>query len=93
MLEVVHLALGDTNSHRHVSADCRANRFIHFKAQRETLANIATPAVITRVGVVGKELIEQVAISAMDLYAIESRNLCCITCASCTAICAFSYQC
>lgn len=73
--EVVDLPLRETQSERHRWADRRAHGLEHFERQAEASDDVATPTVLAMVGVVCEELIQEIAVGAVDLDAVESGDL------------------
>ena len=74
VLKIIDLALGYTHTHRrvpHQPFHCGDD----LKRQVQALANITTPSIFALIGVVGHELIQQIAIGAMDLDTVEPRDL------------------
>ncbi|MNE14027.1 hypothetical protein D3C80_1068850 [compost metagenome] len=72
--KIVDLALGNTHAERYI-AHRGANSADDFERQPHTLRGAATPAISALVAVVGEELVEQVAVGAVNLDAIETCNL------------------
>jgi hypothetical protein len=73
--EVVDLPLGEAQAERHGWADRRAHGLQHFQGQTEASDDVAAPPVPAMVGVVGEELIQEIAVGAVDLDAVETGDL------------------
>lgn len=75
VIEVVHLALRDPNANGHLRSDLRTHGLQNRKHQLDAGARIAAPAIVAPVGGVGEELVEKVAVRAVDLDCVETRDL------------------
>ena len=74
--EVVDLALRHAITHREIGADGAAHGLDRLDAQAQAVRQPAAVAVGALVGVVRQELVEQVAVRAVQFHAIEAGRLC-----------------
>ncbi|MCY1248608.1 hypothetical protein D9M72_620540 [compost metagenome] len=72
---IVDLCLRQTDADRHGVADCASNGVDDGNTEPQPRADVAAPAVLPPVGVAGEELVEQIAVGAMDLDAVEAGDI------------------
>ena len=75
MMEIVHFALGNPNAHDIIRANGCPNGSQHLNDNSNPILHGAAVFIRSAVGVIGYELIEQIAVCRMDFNPVESSSL------------------